>query len=178
MCLEYLDLLDWDSLLLGNHIDDDWNAFHIIVVDLINKCAPLRGNRNFKPKPPSKFLKAKLKTWAKYVHSKLGTDKAAFQQASKGYVTAVRNRSKIRESNIINSNCHTLCKIQTSMFRAIPPLELDGVVLSTEHDKAETFNRSFQDAFMVDNDILPEFNPPIKFYILEGNLFFYPRRVF
>lgn len=93
--IEWAKLQNWNEIIKGENIDDDWNRFKTVIEEIVDKNIPLRKLRKKKyPWVTNNVIKcrrAKNKAWAKYL--KVRTNKSYEKYKQKLNKSVAANKS-------------------------------------------------------------------------------------
>lgn len=155
---EELGKVNWDLLLnSGLDLQSMYNEFIFSLHTVIARFVPLKSSKSKKhgrPKHISRLLKQKLALYKKFKTNR--TLKNEYKALSKKYDQAVNDWHDRRESNICknpsNKKFFNLVKKKINCTSVIPPLvDKDNRLYTSDEDKANLMNTTFQKVFTQDN---------------------------
>ena len=197
LAINYLSVVDWNALLTCNYcINYSWEAFYSVVVYAISLCTPAKPNcsvhkrslrkrtakpRKSYPKHIRRLCCKKAKSWKRYNSRPSLCRKATYKRHAASYkIELDKHISSIENQLISSNNCRSFFQYVNKKMKPkshIPSLiDLSGIMVVDNLQKANIFSSHFSSVFIVDNGVIPDImndlsTDPINDYKLNSVYF-------
>ena len=155
-----LEGINWADIMNSMNTLDAWSYFKAIFQETIDKFVPLSRTGNKKSIYMSaeafQLRKLKSKLWKRYCLSKADCDYSTFKDASNRLRSLTSNMRCQHKANLVSNianNPKRFWHYVNSSFKARSNIDaiqyLDGSLASSDHEKAELLNSTFQACLLV-----------------------------
>ena len=158
--------LDWYSLLVDLDPCDAWSVFHSKVVEVVNKCVPLKKVcRRKRPvwmsREVLKAVRKKRKLWRCFKQSKSSADLDRYKRHevyTKGLIRDTKvlfEKRLAKEVKINPKSFHSYVRSKQKVKEVVGPLQgIDGELIDGGKDMAEVLNDYFVSVFTEESTVL------------------------
>ena len=167
----FLNTLNWEEIY-GNctTAEDHWKAFQNILDTIILNFVPFTSSQPNKNVPwfsdsLRRLRLIKQRRWQKYDRNQNIVSYARYQESAKKFKSEFLLSKCNYEKRLFNEKCvdskkfHNYVRRQNTVCSSIPCLRTaDGVLSTSDFEKANALSNQYASVFVNDNGIFPEFN--------------------